>query len=238
MDVDNKMTDLTIIFLTNSRLPEAWQAFHREKLLEAIGDTPVISLSREPLNLGINILQDQPPSKSNIFYQMLRGMRLVKTPYVAIAEDDCLYPKEHFEFRPPEDSFAYNYNRWSLYSWNPVYSLKNWIKTGAVMIAPTKLALEVLEERFKKYPYDTKPMPNGMCGELGVYEAKLGLTPRKVLDFKTEIAVVQLDHDFFTINDPKRESVERRHTKELGYVRALSIPYWGSAKDLTDLFHE
>lgn len=232
------MTDLTIIFLTNSRLPEAWQAFHREKLLEAIGDTPVISLSREPLNLGINILQDQPPSKSNIFYQMLRGMRLVKTPYVAIAEDDCLYPKEHFEFRPPEDSFAYNYNRWSLYSWNPVYSLKNWIKTGAVMIAPTKLALEVLEERFKKYPYDTKPMPNGMCGELGVYEAKLGLTPRKVLDFKTEIAVVQLDHDFFTINDPKRESVERRHTKELGYVRALSIPYWGSAKDLTDLFHE
>lgn len=232
------MTDLTIIFLTNSRLPEAWQAFHREKLLEAIGDTPVISLSREPLNLGINILQDQPPSKSNIFYQMLRGMRLVKTPYVAIAEDDCLYPKEHFEFRPPEDSFAYNYNRWSLYSWNPVYSLKNWIKTGAVMIAPTKLALEVLEERFKKYPYDTKPMPNGMCGELGVYEAKLGLTPRKVLDFKTEIAVVQLDHDFFTINDPKRESVERRHTKELGYVRALSIPHWGSAKDLTDLFHE
>jgi hypothetical protein len=230
------MTDITIIFLTNSRLPKKWVKFHREKLLEAIGDTHIISLSREPLDLGENILQDQPPSKSNIFYQMLRGMRLVKTPYIAIAEDDCLYPREHFEFRP--DTFAYNYNRWSLYSWNPVYSLKNWIKTGAVMIAPTKLALEVLEERFAKYPRDTKNMPNGMCGELGVYEAKLGLTPRKVIDFKTEIAVVQLDHDFFTINDPTKESIERRHTKELGYVRALSIPHWNEAKNLTDLFHE
>jgi hypothetical protein len=232
------MKDLTIIFLTNNRLPEKWVKFHKEKLLEAIGDTQIISLSRKPLDLGINILQDQPPSKSNIFYQMLRGMRLVKTPYVAIAEDDVVYPKEHFEFRPPEDTFAYNYNRWSLYTWNPVYSLKNWIKTGAVMIAPTKLALEVLEERFAKYPHDTKPMPVGMCGELGIFEAKLGLTPRKVMDFKTEIAVVQLDHDYFTVHDPKKESIERRHTKELGYVRALSIPHWGDAKTLTDLFNE
>jgi hypothetical protein len=231
------MNDITIIFLTNSRLPEKWQTFHREKLMETIGDTPIISLSREPLNLGINILQDQPPSKSNIFYQMLRGMRLVKTKYVAIAEDDCLYPKEHFEFRPPEDTFAYNYNRWSLYSWNPVYSLKNWIKTGAVMIAPTKLALDLLEERFAKYPMGGE-MPHGMCGELGVYEKELGITPRKVMDFKTEISVVQLDHDFFTVNDPKRESVERRHTKELGYVRALSIPYWGEASKITELFYE
>ena len=229
------MNDLTIIFLTNSRLPEAWQAFHREKLLEAIGDTQVISLSREPLNFGINILQDHEPSKPNIFYQMLRGMRLVKTKYVAIAEDDCLYPKEHFEFRPPEDTFAYNYNRWSLYTWNPVYSLKNWIRTGAVMIAPTKLALDLLEERFAKYPIDG-PVVHGMCGELGMFEKELGITPRKVMDFKTEISVVQLDHDFFTKQDPKRETVERRHRKELGYVRALSIPYWGFAKDLTDLF--
>ena len=104
------------------------------------------------------------------------------------------------------------------------------------MIAPTKLALEVLEERFAKYPHDTKPMPVGMCGELGIFEAKLGLTPRKVMDFKTEIAVVQLDHLFFTKNDPVKETNERRMTKELGYVRALSIPYWNEASKLTDLF--
>ena len=231
------MNDLTIIFLTNSRLPENWVKFHREKLLEAIGDTPIISLSREPLDLGINLIQDQPPSKPNIFYQMLRGMRLVKTKYVAIAEDDCLYPKEHFEFRPPDDAFAYNYNRWSLYTWNPVYSLKNWIKTGAVMIAPTKLALEVLEERFAKYPMGCV-MPHGMCGELGIFETELGLTPRKVVDFKTEIATVHLDHDYFTKSDPKKETIERRHRKDLGYVRALSIPYWGPAEKLTELFHE
>jgi hypothetical protein len=231
------MTDLTIIFLTNSRLPEKWVNFHREKLIEAVGDTRIISLSREPLDLGENILQDKPESKPNIFYQMLRGMRLVKTKYVAICEDDCLYPKEHFEFRPPEDTFAYNYNRWSLYSWNPVYSLRNWIKTGAVMVAPTKLALELLEERFAKYPIDG-PIVHGMCGELGMFEKELGITPRKVLDFKTEIACVQMDHDHFTKTNPARETIERRHLKDVGYVRALSIPYWNDAKGLTDLFNE
>jgi len=75
-----------------------------------------------------------------------------------------------------------------------------------------------------------------MCGELGIYEKSLGITPRKVMDFKTEIATVHLDHDFFTKQDPKRETVERRHRKELGYVRALSVPHWGDAKNLTDLF--
>ena len=229
------MNDLSIIYLTNSRLPAKWVKFHREKLLEAVGDTQIISLSREPLDLGINLIQDKPESKPNIFYQMLRGVRLVKTPYIAIAEDDCLYPMEHFKFRPPEDTFAYNYNRWSLYTWNPVYSLKNWIKTGAVMIAPTKLALDLLEERFAKYPMGGV-MPHGMCGELGMFERELGITPRKVMDFKTEIAVVHLDHDFFTKQNPARETVERRHRKELGYVRALSIPYWNEANKIVEYF--
>lgn len=231
------LSDLTIIYLTNNRLPKAWMEFHKQKLLEAVGDTKIISLSREPMDLGTNILQDQPASKWNIFYQLLRGVRLVETEYFAVVEDDTAYPAEHFTLRPPLDSFGYNKNRWSLYSWNPVYHLKNWIRTGAVLIAPTKLALDLLEERFKKFPIGSE-MPDGMCGELGCYEKQLGLKERKVVDLTSEIAVVQLDHEFFTVHNPEKESVERRKQKRLGTIRALSIPYWGEATNFTKYFNE
>lgn len=228
------MNDLTIVYLTTNRVPEEWQKYQ----ISTLPKYPIVSVSCKPMDLGTNIIQDREPSKPNIFYQLMRGLKLVKTKYFAVVEDDTLYPPEHFEFRPKNDEFAYNSHRWSLYTWNPVYSLKNWIRTGAVLIAPTKLALEVLEERFSKYPMDSE-MPQGMCGELGVYEKEMGLTPRKVIDFKTENAVVQLDHDFFTIESEKtrsKETVERRHRKQLGIIKATSIPYWGDAISLVDRF--
>lgn len=229
--------DLTVILLTNDRLPEKWKKFHQEKLLEAVGNTPLIIMSRIPTNLvGINLIQDYPPSKQNIFYQMLRGMRLVKTKYVAIVEDDTIYPPDHFTYRPPEDTFAYNKHRWSLYVWNPIYHLKNWIKTGAVLIAPTKLALDLLEERFAKYPMSTVDMPTGMMGELGIYDKELGLEVRKIITFSSENPVIQLDHDFFTKINEEKETIERRHRKHMGEIKALSVPYWGEAQKLTEYF--
>jgi len=231
-------SDLTIIFLTTNRLPGGWAKFHREKLLESAGDCPIISISCKPIDIGTNILQTEKLSKSNIFYQLMRGLRMVKTKYFAVAEDDSLYPKEHFEYRPTDDALAYNQHRWSLYTWNPIYSLKNYIRTGATLIAPTKLALDLLEERFAKYPHDMENIPVGMCGELGVYEKQLGIEPRKIVDFKSQDPVVQLDHDFFTVHDPKKESVGRRHQKRLGAIKAHRIPVWGEAEDIVKHFYE
>lgn len=230
-------SDITALLLTNDRLPEAWRKFHAEKLLEAIGDSPLIVMSRVPSTLpGLNIIQDCPPSKSNIFYQMLRGIREVKTKYVAIIEDDCVYYKDHFLLRPKDNEIAFNQHRWSLYVWNPIYSLKNYIKTNATMIAPTKLALELLERRFAKYPMGSK-MPIEMCGELGVFEEKLGFPKVRVVELKSEVAVVQLDTDFFTVHDASKESIERRHKKTLGKIKATSIPEWGDATNLTKYFN-
>lgn len=227
-------SDITIVYLTNNRLPIDWQKFHREHIEKL--NIPVISVSQKPMDFGINIVQDYPPSKPNIFYQLMRGIRLVKTKYVAVVEDDCLYPEDHFELRPPdEETFVYNKHRWSLYTWNPVYNLKNWINTGAVLIAPTKLALDLLEERFAKYPMGSE-MPLGMCGELGMYEKELGLKVRKVITLMSKNPVVHLDHDYFTVLNKEKETVERRHKKSLGIIQAYDIPYWGKARGITDLF--
>lgn len=229
------MGDLTIIFLTLNRLPEKWVKFHREKLLESIGNTPVITLSSKPTNLGLNIIQDRPPSKPNIFRQMLRGAIMAKTPYIAIVEDDTLYPKDHFTFfRPPLDRFAYNQHRWSLYTWGePIYHLKNYMLINSSLIAPRELLIKNLEERFKKLD-DNSPV---LGDEIGVIEKKLGLPRIKPIEAKSENPIIQFDHDFFTRGSEK-ETIERRHAKKLGVIKAYDVPYWGSAKNLVKKFYE
>jgi len=97
------MDDLTILYITASEMPDKWVQFQIKYLLKAIGDTPIISVSRKPMDLGINLIDTEKKCYFNIYMQMLRGALLAKTKYVAMVEDDVLYSKEHFtQFRPKE----------------------------------------------------------------------------------------------------------------------------------------
>ena len=233
------MEDLTIIYLTTNRVPEEWAKFQREKLLEAVGDTKIISLSREPMDFGENILQTGDVRTENIFYQLLRGAKQAKTDFIAVAEDDTLYPKEHFEVRA--EAFCYNSNRWCLYTWGePVYHLKTWIRTNAVMVGPREMAIESLEERFAKHPIDSKNFPLAVSKELGHAEKRLGITPRRNVDYKSSTPVVQFDHDYWTSgvvrsNNFERE-LERHRKKNYGDIKAYDIPVWGKASELVKKF--
>lgn len=223
------MKDLTIIFLTVNKVPQRWADYHLKVLKDSIGDTSVISVSKKPMDFGINLIQTEPESSSNIYWQMLKAGKIAKTPYIAIVEDDVLYNKEHFKFRPELDTFAYNMSRWSLFTWGePTYSYKQRIGNFS-LIAPRKLMIEALEERFAKYPYGT---PDDKTGELGKprTEKRLGITRRKLLEFNTVDPIIQFSHDFGT------EEIQRTHKKRRGWIRAYDIPYWGSAKLLQEKF--
>lgn len=224
------MQDLTVIYLTASQIPESFAEYQRKILLEAIGDTPLISLSREPLDFGINMLQIGPKCMDTIYREMLRGAKLATTPYVAVAEDDTLYPKEHFTFfRPPLDTFAYNQNRFSLFAWGvPTYNWRN-RKGNATLIAPRELLIEALEERFKKYP---ESIPERIVGELGrpMVERNLKVTLRKSVEVFSEVSVIQVNHDYGS------DDRARRHRKALGPIKAYDIPFWGRAEDLVKHF--
>lgn len=221
------MNDLTVIFLTPNLVPKSWAEFHRQKLMEAIGDTPVITISKKPLDWGINLIQ-RNYSHLNIYKQILRGAKLAKTPYIAIAEDDTLYPPpDHFKvFRPPMDSFAYNMNRWGLFTWNPsAYFLKNKI-ANSTMIAPRKLTIKALNERFRK------KMSEEQCGELGNprIEKWIGVTPQKFVEFYTSESVVNFNHDY------SLDYLSRTHKKRMWYIKAYDIPLWGRSDELVKNF--
>ena len=223
------MKDITIIFLTVNRVPKRWAKYHRSVLEKAIGDAPVISISKKPLNFGINIIQTEKESSSNIYYQVLRGCKRAKTPYIGIAEDDTLYEAEHYRFRPPLDCVAYNKSRLTVnMEQNPLYGWKP-REVNATMIGPTKLVIDALEERYAKYPNGT---PDRFTGEIGRpwVESGLGVTRRKSIEFYTKIPVIQFKHDY------RRKEVGSVYNMDPGILRSYDIYFWGKASDLMKKF--
>jgi hypothetical protein len=247
------MTDLTILFITANRVPEAWASYHRDMLLEAVGDSQIITLSMKPTSIGLNIVQEEgrfsyesnpdypdphlvdavTGEYSGFYAQLLKGCRLADTPYVAVAEDDTLYTKEHFGHRPSMDTLAYNLGRWSLYTWGPpVYSYMKSLM-GCAGIYPRKLAVDMLEERFSIFK---DKIPFKYFGELGRYEKWLGVTIHPVEVFYSVPPIIQFNHDYFSTVPNTEEYIARRHKKRMGFLRAMDIPYWGKASELVKRF--
>lgn len=219
------MNDLTAIFLTQNEVPEEWAAFHREVLLDSLQGAPLITMSRKPMNLGIDVIQDKPRSLSNIYWQLLRGAKMAKTKYIAVVEDDTLYPREHFLYRPSEHCIGYNMNHWSLFTWGePIYSWRN-RRGNYSMLSSKKLVIEALEERFAKW---TDGTPDNVTGEIGrpMVEHNLNITVREVEEFETIVSVVNFQHPFGS------DEMQQNQRKRGGLVRAYDVPFWGKAEDL------
>ena len=189
----------------------------------------IISVSREPMKLGFNIIDEGVPSYVNMYKQLLRAAKLAHTKYIATAEDDVLYSEEHYrEYRPGNHEFIYNRSRWSVFAWegeDAIYCLRNRI-SNCSMMAPRELLIEALEERFKKY--EGQEIPENLMGECGrnKLEIKMGITLRKQTDWWSTCPIIQMNH--------KDGTDERQSTqwKSHGQLKALDIPFWGKASDL------
>lgn len=220
------MENLTVIYLTASKISKNFGDYQRSLLKDAIGDYPLISVSREPLDFGLNILDDGEKSTSNIYRQMLRACKVATTDYIAIAEDDTLYCKDHFNFyRPPLDTFCYNQNRFALFTWSePIFSWRN-RKSNCSLIAPRLLLIEALEERFAKFPNGT---PDNITGEVGRgrVERNLGITVRKSEEKFSEVSIIQINHDTAS------EDRQVRHRKKLGQIKVYDLYYWGRPEEV------
>lgn len=222
------MNDLTIIFYTANSFENKLTVGARENLLKVAGDYPIISVSHKPMNFGQNIcVGDVGKSYRNLYRQILTGAKAATTEFVAMAEDDCLYTKEHFSVYRPNNAFAFNMSKWSFYTWTdpPIFSLKPNRKTTCAMIAPRKLLIEALEERYAKYPDDNN-YPVKLWGEPGRYERQLGVTVRPTEEFWTYDPILVFSHEYaIGFSDLGKR---KRH----GYLRAYDVAYWGKAEDI------
>jgi hypothetical protein len=222
------MDDLTVIYLTVNQLPDRWVAFHMRHLKAAVQSRPVISISRIPMDFGTNLIQTETPSAWNVYAQLLRGSERARTPFVAVAEDDTLYSKEHFsEFRPPSDAVAYNMARWSLTTWrSPCYQMIH-RRGNFAMIGPRALVVEALEGRMKVRHRRSNP---GEIGRPNV-ERRLRITPRNAVEWYSSVPIVNVRHgDGLTTKERSGYRLKRIH------ACAYDIPKWGKALDILKEF--
>lgn len=219
------MDDLTILYITANLMPEHWCEYQLHHLHKAIDGSPIISISRKPMALGHNVVENNPQSYWNIYTQMLHGAKLADTEFVAMAEDDVLYSNEHFrEFRPPMDTVSYNRSRWSLFAWDPMYCLRQRI-SNCSLIAPRKLLIDALEERAEKHPNGAS---DNITGEVGRWKVSrwLGVSETKSVEWWSTTAIVQLNHPGGS--DARQASKWKKH----GQLKATDIPHWGKATEV------
>jgi hypothetical protein len=251
------MSDLTVIYYTANRISQRFADVVRAELFAAVcfpwpfGQLmPIVMVSHESIQHGpyswpddvvaTNIVVgDVRPSIWQVYQNILIGAKAASTPYVACCEDDTLYVPEHFTYRPPLDTFAYNENRVvitrklsddgkrrvAFYYYRPRTQM-------AMCIAPRALLIETLEEKFAKYP--TPPASTDVAkkagwGEPGRYEKNLGLTPRKLERFHwTERPNVTFNHS---------ESLMGRRAVQETDVLYDTVEPWGDATALWSRIH-
>ena len=152
---------ISIIYYTNNQLDEPLFSKCQEHLKGVAKDIPIISVSQKPIDLGTNIcVGDIGSSWLSLYKQLLAGCEKATTKYIATAEHDCLYTKEHFDFVPPrDDTFYYNENvyfaQWKgnhpemegMYStyWEERRALSQLICNRELMIKAIKARLDLLE---------------------------------------------------------------------------------------------
>ncbi len=223
------MEDLTIIYLTANKHPKHFTEYQLGIFKKAAEGFPIISVSREPMDLGTNILDTGEKSHLNMYKQFVAAAKTAKTPYIAAAEDDALYSREHFtEFRPPMGSVSYNMMRWSLFTWTDVYNIKERI-SNCTLIADREYYIDAWEERFKKFPNDS--MPSHRVSEIGRnnQEGWMGVSLRRCVKWQSSVPVIHVNHPAGTDSTGFK--------KRMGRIRAYDIPYWGKAIDIIKEYH-
>ena len=241
----------TILYLTDSSLdPEILDLCQRVLIREA-GDTPIISVSQEPIDFGENVCVGKiGRSWKSLYTQMLAGLEKITTDWAVIAEHDVLYTSEHLHHEPDDkDVFWYNANCWlvvgpggnhpelyGMYSyWPKRYALSQLIAPRQLLHDSTTEILGLIDAGLK--------LERGMrwYGEPGVVEGKLKRAaiaacsgrPTQLQQYLRDY-VTRYGNKVFKTRLP---NVDIRHGSNFtgpkrGKKRRYEIPYWGRFDEL------
>jgi len=231
------MRDLTILYVTSNTISDTFGRNLRHYLLQASAKqiANIITVSKKPLDFGTNYVFRGDRSHIGIYRDALIGAKQIRTKYMAFCEDDVLYSPAHFKYRPSKDTFAYNSNCWSLYTWirPALFNYKGARRNNCTLICETKLYIETMEERFAFYkgvPEDQIPLKT--WAEPGRYEGNIGLPIRATEYFNPDPPNIMFSH-------PEGLSMNNLgQRKRMGSVRATEIPFWGRADDIVKLYEK
>lgn len=190
------MNDMTLLYYSACLVEKRFGENIRQHLVSLFPEgVKIISITQKPLDFGTNIyMEGLQPSIYNIYKQILEGALVANTEFIGCCEDDALYTRDHFEFRPPKDTFAYNLNRWIV---NQDCFFHRNRANMSMCIAPRELLIDTLKTRFRKYPNLMTPEEMGACGgfgEPGRKEEQMGLPKVKMMTFESKTPTLVFNH--------------------------------------------
>ena len=247
----------TIIYYTDNNLPEPLFTKCQQYLEKAADGKPIVSVSHKPISLGENICIGEQKSCWLLLYkQVLLGVQRATTPYVAMAEHDCFYTKEHFNWIPPDDTtFYYNENVWfaewggNLPELNGMYS--KWPHQRLALsqlICNRDLLEQCLTERIGLLDKDPAMIRKIVfAGEPGLSKMRLDRRARRMLanldkanHYATNGSSVylkqyiqeQLDKEQYGVFNNKLPNLDVRHDRNFtgprrGHKRRYELHPWG-----------
>jgi hypothetical protein len=247
---DPMKSDTTILYLTDSALDPFLAEKCREKLLKVSGGRHIVSVSQKPLDFGENICVGEIGRTGLTFDTQIKvGAEHIKTRYVAIAEHDCIYPEEHFNFIPPDDQyFWYNLNVWFMQyhnprcpEWNGMFSYWKGRKAHSQLICNAE---RYLESTIARMAVTADPLwtarynPGRVAEPVAVdYDHTMKLSRGK------DLAHLQEKLKYYTLNfegrtwSTKIPTIDIRHGDNFsgprrGTKRTFNLPPWGTMEDI------
>ena len=207
----------TVIYYTSNREDEKFEKVIRDNLRKATGDLPIISVSQRPIELGKNIcVGEVGVSNQNAHRQLQIGCKAAKTPFIHIAEADCLYPPEYFQYIPPTTDRAYR---------TPVYL--HYLNVGKVFLR--KPASESATVVGREYLIDMIEYSLRGRGEWKPYLEHGQEVP--ITFPKRNFVMFEINRPIINIKTPN--GMHWRHGTDGEYAE---IPYWGTPEDVNKLF--
>jgi hypothetical protein len=217
----------------------------KEYLLEAANGKRIVSVSQKPIDLGDNVcVGDIGRIAVCIDYQIVAGLEVIDTPYVAIAEHDCIYTREHYDFVPPDDKyFWYNDNNWLVQYENPKHpeydGMYSYVKRRRCQSQLTCSRDLLLQAESDKIAILTDPRwmgkyPRGRIGEPGainVRKTKLLVKAASVREMWNQIRSYISDYNARDWSS-KVPNLDIRHKNNFtgprrGTNRTFDLPPWG-----------
>ena len=117
------MSELSIVYYTNNVVDKTLSSQVQRQFLAFAVDKPVVAVIQKDEDIfnrfikypNITTVNTKRFGSSHLkMYQQIHvGAKKAQTPYVGLAEHDCFYTEEHFDFIPPSNNvFYYNTNHW------------------------------------------------------------------------------------------------------------------------------
>jgi hypothetical protein len=216
----------TVVYYTCNAENAVFEERAVRALVDAAGDTPIISVSQKPMKLGNNIcVGDVGRSSQNHYVQLLIGLETATTKWICAAEADSLYVPEYFQFQPPRDDTFYLAKPLWVF-----FKQRGYAKQFANKPNGSELAMvcsrRLLIERIRTI---LEPI-GGSWGPHGTGEA---CWPYLIDKSAIKLERFYLDNPCITV---KTDNQMHPRTPHRPGTRTRKIPYWGTSDQFLDRF--